>query len=78
MLFRSCRRALEWLLLERRCCPFFDLRLALAGERGSVWIHFGGGPGVKEFLAAAGLATRAATTTQSASAPGAAVGRCTC
>jgi hypothetical protein len=64
-----CRRALEWLLLERRCCPFLDLRLVLEGERGPVWIHFRGGPGVKAFLAAAGLAARAAggaeTTTAS-------------
>jgi len=55
-----CRDALEWLLLERRCCPFFDLRLTLDAGNGPVWIHFGGGPGVKEFLAAAGLAPRSA------------------
>jgi hypothetical protein len=56
-----CRRALEWLLLERRCCPFLDLRLALTREGGPLWLHFGGGPGVKEFLAAAGLAPQACT-----------------
>jgi len=55
-----CRLALEWLLLERRCCPFFDLRLTLDAGNGPVWIHFAGGPGVKEFLAAAGLAPRGA------------------
>lgn len=47
--------ALDWLLLERRCCPFLRLELRLDPSVGSVWLRFGGGPGVKEFLAAAGL-----------------------
>ena len=47
--------ALEWLLLERRCCPFLHLELSFEPSDGPVWLRFGGGPGVKEFLAATGL-----------------------
>jgi len=47
--------ALDWLLLERRCCPFLRLELRFEPSTGPVWLRFGGGPGVKEFLAAAGL-----------------------
>jgi len=73
-----CRRALEWLLLERRCCPFLDLNLALGGEQGAIWIHFGGGPAVKEFLSAAGLAARATDGPHAAMTCRAVGGRCTC
>jgi hypothetical protein len=47
--------ALDWLLLERRCCPFLRLELRFEPSAGPVWLRFGGGPGVKEFLGAAGL-----------------------
>ncbi len=47
--------ALDWLLLERRCCPFLRLELRFEPAAGPVWLGFGGGPGVKEFLGAAGL-----------------------
>jgi hypothetical protein len=51
----TVRDALDWLLLERRCCPFLHLELSFEPSDGPVWFRFGGGPGVKEFLAAAGL-----------------------
>ena len=47
--------ALEWVVLERRCCPFLRLELRFEPSPGPVWLTFGGGPGVKEFLGAAGL-----------------------
>jgi hypothetical protein len=47
--------ALGWLLLERRCCPFLRLELCFEPSAGPVWFRFLGGPGVKEFLTAAGL-----------------------
>jgi hypothetical protein len=47
--------ALDWLLMERRCCPFLRLELRFEPFAGPVWLHLGGGPGVKEFLSAAGL-----------------------
>jgi hypothetical protein len=49
------RDALDWLLFERRCCPFLRLELCFEPSDGPIWFHFRGGPGVKEFLAAAGL-----------------------
>jgi len=49
------RDALDWVLLERRCCPFLRLELSFEPSNGAVWFRFRGGPGVKEFLAAAGL-----------------------
>jgi hypothetical protein len=49
------RDALDWLLLERRCCPFLRLELSFEPSSGPAWFRFSGGPGVKEFLAAAGL-----------------------
>jgi hypothetical protein len=56
-----CRDALEWILLERACCPF--LRFALRFEPGAeaLRLELGGEPGAKEFLAAAGLRERAAS-----------------
>jgi len=47
--------SLEWLLLEHRCCRFFRLELELEPEEGSLWLRLRGGPGVKEFLSAAGV-----------------------
>lgn len=52
--------ALDWLLLERRCCPFLRLDLCFEPSDGPVWLQFRGGPGTKEFLAAAGLKATAA------------------
>ena len=51
--------ALDWLLLERRCCPFLRLELCFEPSAGPIWLRFGGGPGVKEFIGAAGLAASA-------------------
>jgi hypothetical protein len=49
------RDALEWILLESRCCPFLRLELHLEAERGPLWIRMRGAPGVKAFLSAAGF-----------------------
>jgi hypothetical protein len=49
------RDTVDWLLLERRCCPFLRLDLAFEPGDGPVWLELRGGPGVKEFLAASGL-----------------------
>ena len=54
------RDALEWMLLERRCCPFLSLELGFEPESATMWMRFGGGPGVKAFLTGAGLQARAA------------------
>src|SRR5262249_4569187 len=44
------RDAFDLILLEARCCPFLRLELSLELSAGPVWLRFGGGPGVKEFL----------------------------
>ena len=49
------RDALDWLLLERRCCPFLRFELCFEPADGPVWFQVRGDPGIKEFLAAAGL-----------------------
>ena len=55
------RDALDWLVLERRCCPFLRLELSFDPSNGPVWLRFRGGPGTKEFLSAAGLKASPAT-----------------
>ena len=52
------RESLDWLLLERRCCPFLRLELELEPDDGALWLRLRGGEGVKAFLAAAGLGGR--------------------
>ncbi len=49
------RDALDWVLLERRCCPFLRFDLCLEAADGPVWLQLHGGPGVKEFLTTSGL-----------------------
>jgi hypothetical protein len=46
---------LDWVLLERRCCPFLRLDLCFEPSNGPIWLRFEGGAGVKEFLAAVGF-----------------------
>ena len=49
------RDALDWMLLERRCCPFLSLELGFEPQSEAMWIRFEGGPVVKTFLTSAGL-----------------------
>ena len=49
----------EWIVLERRCCPFLRFAVVLEPDEDWVRIALTGGPGVKEFLATAGLAAPA-------------------
>jgi len=49
-------QAIEWIGLERRCCPFLRFELSFEPDAGPLWLRLGGGAGVKEFLAANGLA----------------------
>ncbi len=48
----AARDALEFALLERRCCPFLRFRLELEQEGGAEWLHVTGREGVKAFLTA--------------------------
>src|SRR5215831_8981524 len=45
--------ALDWLVLERRCCPFLRLELCFEPAHGPVWFRLRGAHGTKEFLTAA-------------------------
>ena len=49
------RDALEFALLERRCCPFLRFQLEIEPGSQDVWLHLSGGPGVKRFLAETGI-----------------------
>jgi hypothetical protein len=40
----------EWISFERKCCPFFEVRIDLAPESGPVWLSLTGRAGVKEFI----------------------------
>ncbi len=50
-----CERALELILLERRCCPFLSLELGFEPGDGAVVLAIGGAPGVKQFLRENGI-----------------------
>jgi|SRR5271157_1366971 len=54
------RHALEWILLESRCCPFLRMELIVEAERGPLWVRLGGAVGVKEFLKTVGLGVTSA------------------
>jgi hypothetical protein len=51
----SCTRALELILLERRCCPFLSFELAFEPGEGEVRLTVGGPAGVKQFLRENGI-----------------------
>lgn len=50
-----CKRALELILLERRCCPFLSIELEFPPGDGAVVLVVGGAPGVKDFLRETGV-----------------------
>ncbi|HVP28491.1 MAG TPA: hypothetical protein VMW35_04940 [Myxococcota bacterium] len=58
------REALDWLLLERACCPFLRLEIDLEPAAGPLWLRFRGAPAVKEFLASAGFGSRSGSSGQ--------------
>ena len=47
---------MEWIELERICCPFFDIEVRLASEGGPVRMRLTGRPGTKEFIRVDGAA----------------------
>jgi hypothetical protein len=40
----------EWVLAERKCCPFFDFEIELQGNNGPLWLKLQGKDGVKTFM----------------------------
>ena len=46
------RKLVEWVALERRCCPFLEFEILLGLEGEPVILRLTGEDGVREFLAA--------------------------
>jgi hypothetical protein len=44
---------LEFILAERRCCPFFIFELVFEPNPGSIWVQLRGSTAIKEFVASA-------------------------
>jgi hypothetical protein len=44
-------RLVEWMSLERRCCPFLEFDLELGEDDEPAWLRLTGAEGVKQFLA---------------------------
>src|SRR5579872_6114965 len=42
----------EWIALERRCCPFFNLLIEAEPHTGPVWLRMTGAEGIKDFIRA--------------------------
>jgi hypothetical protein len=40
----------EWIGLEKQCCPFFGFQIAWEPDNGPLWLRLTGRPGVKEFI----------------------------
>ena len=40
----------EWVELEKRCCPFFGFELRWDRQNGPVWLHLEGTEGIKDFI----------------------------
>lgn len=49
---------LNFILAERKCCPFFTFELAFEAEEGPMWLRLRGPEGVKEFVREALLSGR--------------------
>ena len=42
----------EFIMLERLCCPFFELDMKIEKERGPLWLKITGREGAKPFIRA--------------------------
>jgi hypothetical protein len=51
----TCLAVMEFVTLERRCCPFLDFVLDVEREGGPLWLRLTGREGVKPFLEASGM-----------------------
>ena len=49
------RQALDLIDLERRCCPFLELRLVFSSDEGPVYLDIGGNAEAKAFLVSSGV-----------------------
>jgi hypothetical protein len=40
----------EWIIFERRCCPFFNLQIEAQPNDGPLWLRMTGAAGIKQFI----------------------------
>jgi hypothetical protein len=40
----------DWIAMERRCCPFFNLQIEAQPNDGPIWLRMTGGSGIKQFI----------------------------
>ena len=43
-------KALEFIAVERRCCPFFTFELVFEPDDGPIWLHLRGSEAIKAFV----------------------------
>jgi hypothetical protein len=43
-------KLVEWVELEKRCCPFFGFELRWERQNGPVWLHLEGTEDIKDFI----------------------------
>jgi len=46
----ASRQLVEWIELEKRCCPFFGFEIRWDQQNGPVWLHLNGSEGIKSFI----------------------------
>jgi hypothetical protein len=46
----TTNQLVEWVNLERQCCPFFGFEILWEPENGPVWLQLTGPQGVKDFI----------------------------
>jgi hypothetical protein len=46
----SLLEIVEWVTLERRCCPLFNLQIEAEPNDGPIWLRMTGAAGAKEFI----------------------------
>ena len=43
-------RLLQFIIFERKCCPFFTFALVFEPQQGPIWLHLRGSEGVKAII----------------------------
>ena len=46
----SLAEVAEWVVAERKCCPFFTFEIGIEGETGALTLSLKGREGVKQFI----------------------------
>ena len=46
----TAEQLVEWVNLEKQCCPFFGFQILWEPRNGPLWLHLTGPRGVKDFI----------------------------